>query len=224
MRKFVDHDNQPDVTEVVRPPRLATFWFLLAVRNERCFELVGETGYKALPPAVLEGISSIFDAGQTKVVEGANQRLRRAETQGQSNQVVSNNRAWLNPVQHQVLSKIHSYPEIDHNDASELAVAGHKLDAEIFKPSSSKGALPLRAVMDSKKENAWPSFSVAGLARQSADLAFWMHCAEEPADSGKQLVAWYLDVQWHAGGQSWQQEVAVQPWTCWHGCCLGMEG
>ena len=44
MRKFVDHDNQPDVTEVVRPPRLATFWFLLAVRNERCFELVVETG------------------------------------------------------------------------------------------------------------------------------------------------------------------------------------
>ena len=33
MRKFVDHDNEPELSEAAKPPRLATFWFLLALNS-----------------------------------------------------------------------------------------------------------------------------------------------------------------------------------------------
>jgi hypothetical protein len=162
--------------EACSNPACTTSWWKHALersvfRMPICRTLVSiciESGWEpcdALSRFSLEVWSSI---GQSKVIEDAFQRERRAETHDTENKLMTKSEAWMLPIGRQVLSKVHSFEEVKVRHA----LAQHdvtKLPLGVFKPSQKKVSMDMSDLTSEKPKAAWPTWSADNLPQQVAD-------------------------------------------------------
>eukprot|EP00974_Lingulodinium_polyedra_P006197 587026-Lingulodinium_polyedra.AAC.1 len=100
-----------------------------------------------VPEAVLTKVRTMFCCCTTKPVEDGFQRLRTVEARAQASQAVQPARAWHTLVQRQVLSKVHSFPELDYQECSlkdRVERLPKKVEKSTFRPAVTKPVLSLR--------------------------------------------------------------------------------
>jgi hypothetical protein len=143
----------------------------------------------ALRQYVLEVWSSI---GQTKVVEDAFQRERRAESNSTENMQLTKNETWMVPVGRHVLSKVHNFKEIKAKHEVAKQGVGH-LPQGVFKPSQKKVSLDMSDISCDRAKATWPTWAADNLPQQVADTS---------------ILLWaYLGNKWASAHLSWHSQL-----------------
>lgn len=138
--------------------------------------------FSVVPNNVRDALLHAFSVGQTKVIEDAHQRMRAAEDREQPNKTVKMARVWQIPIQTQVASGVHRFPEIDFRKAHHYITKAERFNGRMCTPSSTKPKTDLKGII-SHGDATWTSKTPAALAAGFADAAVWKHCMNNPGEA-----------------------------------------
>lgn len=122
---------------------------------QRVFESMASLDFEGVPEVTLGLVRCMFQFVSTKVIEDAFQRLRFLEQRAQANKVVSPQRMWQTLITKKVLTQVHHWPAVSHEDVGEkrlLEELPRMPPPRVYKPQTRKTVLPLHKVVSTKSE------------------------------------------------------------------------
>jgi hypothetical protein len=131
-------------------------------------------GFQSVTEHMRDITKSIFMIGQTKLVEDAWQRMKVVERRDNDNTRMSSVKKWLVPVQTQVASSVHQYPEVAAADMPTMSGEATRLPGGLFKPLRRKTTVDMKGIVSSAKPS-WQTFSPQSSLIQHSDMAAMLH-------------------------------------------------
>ena len=112
-----------------------------------------------IPELVVRILREVFVNSSAKAVEDAFREERIKENTEQASKLLSPQATWLAPIQRQVLSKLHRYQEIEHDDVELFADDPRKIPLSPYTPKKANASDPAICTIQSTRQKAyWPSY------------------------------------------------------------------
>eukprot|EP00971_Amphidinium_carterae_P289923 5756841-Amphidinium_carterae.1 len=136
--------------------------------------LLREVEFKRVPKQTNDLCKRCFGGfGQTKIVEDAVGKARRAEQHEHMNQTPSVPHIWLSAIRANLLSETHRYPELSAAEPGTVELESAWLEKGIFNAPALKAnedVLGMNKVVGTHSATDWPSFSAQSMAKLWAEL------------------------------------------------------
>lgn len=144
--------------------------FMQVAIVQHCMSLAAAEDYSCVSPALEAWVRSLFELGQTKLIEDLFKRLRVAETRGQNSKSVKPERARVIGIARSVLNIVHRYPEVDYKDCPQGASQRDlpwRPEKSHYQPGSSKPAVPCYEIVSQQSSGTrWASYTPQSQALQ----------------------------------------------------------